>query len=236
MYQEKENILPAMKAIAKTAASYLPIINCAINFYEEKKSQVAQRKLKRLGDFCQSLSESLKKLESEINVDFIRKEEFEDIFEQTANNIMDEFREEKRRCFQNILTNSITANSCSYDKTEKYLRLLDNMGWLELKILGVLNNPSKFNEDRGNIVKEPNDGYNYIGLGLSGQNSIDILIKLLEENKDDIIDALYYLETNRLIIEQSNAIRTQSGGNPIHILDNMLTPKGKDFVCFIREE
>ena len=236
MYQEKENILPAMKAIAKTAASYLPIINCAINFYEEKKSQVAQRKLKRLGDFCQSLSESLKKLESEINVDFIRKEEFEDIFEQTANNIMDEFREEKRRCFQNILTNSITAKSCSYDKTEKYLRILDNMEWLELKILGVLNNPSKFNEDRGNIVKEPNDSYNLIGLGLSGKNSIDILTQLLEENKEDIMDALYNLGNHRLIIEQSNAIRTQSPGNPIHILDNMLTPKGKDFICFIRQK
>ena len=96
MYQEKENILPAMKAIAKTAASYLPIINCAINFYEEKKSQVAQRKLKRLGNFCQSLLENLKRLENEIKEDYIRKEEFEDIFEQTANNIMNEFREEKK--------------------------------------------------------------------------------------------------------------------------------------------
>lgn len=51
MYQEKENILPAMKAIAKTASSYIPVVNCAINFYEEKKSQVVQRKLQRLGDF-----------------------------------------------------------------------------------------------------------------------------------------------------------------------------------------
>lgn len=236
MYQEKENILPAMKAIAKTASSYLPIINCAINFYEEKKSQVAQRKLMRLGDFCQSFLESLNRLESEINEDFIRKEEFEDIFEQTANNIMNEFREEKRRCFQNILTNSITASSCSYDKTEKYLCILDNMGWLELQVMGVLNNPSKYNEERGYIIKDSNDRNNYIGFSLSGQNGIDILVQLLEEEKEEIIDALYYLENNRLIIEQSNAIYTQSPGNPIHILDNMLTPKGKDFICFIRQE
>lgn len=40
-----------MKAIAKTASSYIPVVNCAINFYEEKKSQVVQRKLQRLGDF-----------------------------------------------------------------------------------------------------------------------------------------------------------------------------------------
>lgn len=236
MYLQKENILPAMKAIAKTASSYLPVINCAINYYEEKKNQETQRKLKRLGTFCISLSESLKKIENKINDDFIRKDEFEDIFEHTAYKVMNEYREEKRLCFQNILINSITANICSSDKTVKYLRLLDNMGWIELKVLGVLNNPSKYNEDRGNIIKNPNDSINYWGIGLSGQNCVDILTQLLEENEEEIADALSYLENNRLIIKQSNAIRTQSGGNPIHILDDILTPKGKEFISFIKLE
>lgn len=236
MYQQKDNILPAMKAIAKTASSYVPVINCAINFYEEKRNQETQRKLRRLGAFCISLSESLKRIENKINDDFIRKDEFEDIFEHTANKVMNEYREEKRLCFQNILINSITANLCSSDKTEKYLRLLDNMGWIELKVLGVLNNPSKYNEDRGYIIKNPNDSFNYLGIGLSGQNGVDILTQLLNENKEEIADALYYLENNRLIIKQSNAIRTQSGGNPIHVLDDMLTPKGIDFIRFIKYE
>ena len=236
MYQQKENILPAMKAIAKTASSYLPVINCAINFYEEKRNQETQRKLRRLGAFCISLSESLKRIENKINDDFIRKDEFEDIFEKTAENVMNEFREEKRHCFQNILVNSITTSSCAYDKTEKYLRILDNMGWIELRVLGVLNNPSKYNEDRGCIIKDANVGNNYIGIGLSGQNGVDILTQLLNENKEEIADALYYLENSRLIIKQSDAIHTQSAGNPIHILDNMLTSKGKDFISFIKQE
>jgi hypothetical protein len=225
-----------MKAIAKTASSYLPVVNCAMNFYEEKRNQVTQKKLKRLGAFCISLLKNLEKLENKINDDFIRKDEFEDIFEQTANNVMNEFREEKRLYFQNILINGITAKACSSDKTEKYLRILDNMGWIELRVLGVLNDPSKYNEDRGCIIKDPNDGYNFIGIGLSGQNSVDILTQLLDENKEEIMDALYYLEDSRLIDKQSNAIHTQSGGNPIHILDNMLTSKGKDFICFIKLE
>ena len=236
MYQEKDNILPAMKAIAKTIASYLPVLGFALSFYDEKKSQVVQRKICRLEEFYQSLSDRLQIIEGKMNDDYINKDDFGDIFEQTANYIMNERIKDKRRCFQNIFLNSITANSCSYDKTEKYMRMLDSMGWLELKVLGVLNNPSKYNEERGNIIKDPNEGNYYLGIGLSGQNSVDLLVQLLEENKEEIMDALYYLENNRLITEQSNAIRTQSVGNPIHLLDNILTPKGKDFVCYIMRD
>ena len=55
MYQEKENILPAMKATAKSIAAYLPVLDFAINFYEEKKSKMAQRKISRLEEFYHSL-------------------------------------------------------------------------------------------------------------------------------------------------------------------------------------
>ena len=233
MYQEKENILPAMKAIANTIAAYLPVLSFALNFYEEKKSQAAQRKILRLEEFYRILSEGIEDIKDEINADYVSKEDFADIFEQTAAHIMNERLEDKRRCFQNIFVNSMVASSCSYDKTEKYMRLLVDMSWLELRVLSVLNNPANYNEVVGNIIKDPNEGNYYMGFGLSSYNHIDLLVKLLDESQETIKDALYYLLSNRLIIEQSNAIRLQINGHPIHILDNMLTPKGKDFVCFV---
>lgn len=233
MYQEKENILPAMKAIAKSIAAYLPILNFAFIFYEEKKSQAAQRKVLRLEEFYRTLSERIVGIKEEINSDYVSKEDFADIFEQTANHIMDERIEEKRRCFQNVFVNSMVISSCSYDKTEKYMRLLVDMSWLELKVLSVLNNPANYNEKVGNIIKDPNEGNHFIGFGISSYNHIDMLAKLLNDSQEEIKDALYYLQSNRLIIEQSNAIRSQINGHPIHILDNMLTPKGKEFVCFV---
>jgi len=233
MYQEKENILPAMKAIANTIAAYLPVLSFALNFYEEKKSQAAQRKILRLEEFYRILSEGIEDIKDEINADYVSKEDFADIFEQTAAHIMNERLEDKRRCFQNIFVNSMVASSCSYDKTEKYMRLLVDMSWLELKVLSVLNNPANYNEMVGNIIKDPNEGNYYMGFGLSSYNHIDLLVKLLDESQETIKDALYYLLSNRLIIEQSNAIRSQINGHPIHILDDMLTPKGKDFVCFV---
>ena len=230
MYQEKENILPAMKAIANTIAAYLPLLSFALNFYEEKQSQAAQRKILRLEEFYRILSEE------EINTDYVSKEDFADIFEQTATHIMNERIEEKRRCFQNVFVNSIVADSCSYDKTEKYMRLLVDMSSLELKILSVLNNPANYNEKVGNIIKDPDEGNLYIGFSLSSYNHIDILAKLLNESQEEIKDALYYLQSNRMIVEQSNAIRTHVNGHPIHLLDNNLTPRGKDFVNYVLSE
>lgn len=59
MYSEKENILPAIKATARSIANYLPVLDFAINFYEEKKSQKAQRKIIRLEKFYHSLLETV---------------------------------------------------------------------------------------------------------------------------------------------------------------------------------
>lgn len=233
MYQEKENILPIMKATAKSIAAYLPVLNFVLNYYEEKKTQVAQRKVKRLEEFFRTLSEKIEDIKDEINTDYICKEDFADVFEQTANHIMDERIEDKRRCFQNVFVNSMVASSCSYDKTEKYMRLLADMSWLELKVLSVLNSSANYNEKVGNVIKDPNEGSHFIGIGISSYNQIDLLVKLLNESQEEIKDALYYLQSSRLIIEHSNAIRSQMNGHPIHILDNMLTSKGKEFVSFV---
>lgn len=233
MYQEKENILPAMKAIAKSIAANLPVLNFAINFYEEKKAQAAQRKVLRLEEFYRTLSERVVDIKEEVNTEYVSKEDFADIFEQTATHIMNERIEEKRRCFQNVFVNSMVASFCSYDKTEKYMRLLVDMSWLELKVLSVLNNPANYNEKVGNIIRDPNEGNHFMGFGISSYNHIDLLVKLLNESQEEIKDALYYLQSNRLIVEQSNAIRSQMNGHPIHILDSMLTPKGEDFANYV---
>lgn len=47
-------------------------------------------------------------------------------------------KEEKRILFKNILIHSITTKNCSYDKTEKYFRILEQMNSLELLLLKIL--------------------------------------------------------------------------------------------------
>lgn len=236
MNQAKENIETIMIGVVKAFATVIPVSAIALSIYEEFQAKRIERKISRLEGFYFSLKDSVSEVEGKINQDYISKDDFGDIFEQTANYIMNECLEDKRKCFQNIFLNSMTASSCSYDKTEKYMRLLENMGWLELKILDVLRNPKSYNEKHGNIIKNPNDalpGHINMITHLGPYRGIELLAKLLNEQESEIKDALYYLEQNRLIIEKSNAIQTQTNGHPIHTLDNMLTQKGKDFVLFI---
>lgn len=236
MNQAKENIEPIMVGVVKAFATVIPVSAIALSIYEEFQAKRIERKISRLEGFYFSLKDRVSEVEGKINQDYISKDDFGDIFEQTANYIMNARLEDKRKCFQNIFLNSMTASSCSYDKTEKYMRLLESMGWLELKILDVLRNPKSYNEKHGNIIKNPNEtlpGHINMITHLGPYRGIELLAKLLNEEESEIKDALYYLEQNRLIIEKGNAIQTQTNGHPIHTLDNMLTQKGKDFVLFI---
>lgn len=236
MNQAKENLEPIIAGVVKAFATVIPVSAIALSIYEEFQAKRIERKISRLEGFYFSLKDEVSDVEGKINQNYISKDDFGDIFEQTANYIMNERLEEKRKCFQNIFLNSITASSCSYDKTEKYMRLLESMGWLELKILDVLRNPKGYNEKHGNIIKNPNEslpGHINMITHLGPYRGVELLAKLLNEEESEIKDALYYLEQNRLIIEKSNAIQTQTNGHPIHTLDNMLTQKGKDFVLFI---
>lgn len=236
MNQAKENIEPIVLGVVKAFATVIPVSAIALSIYEEFQTKQIERKISRLKDFYYSLKDKVADIEGKVNQDYISKDDFGDIFEQTAKCIMNERIDDKRRCFQNIFLNSITASACSYDKTEKYMRLLDGMGWLEVRILSVLHNPYKYNESVGNVIKDPNEklpGYVNMITHLGSYRGVELLSKLLNEDESEIKDALYYLEGNRLIIEKSNAIQVQTNGHPIHALDNMLTTKGKDFVSFI---
>lgn len=219
----------------KALATYIPLTNIALNIYAEIQAKQIKRKVERLENFFVILREQSLSFSNKINEEYISQTDFADIFERTINYVMDERLEEKRKCFQNIFINSVTAKSCSYDKTEKYMRLLDDMGWLEINILNVLHNPQLYNEKAGNVIKDPNEKFvGYTSFG--SYRGVELLSKLLNEEENEIKDALYFLESNRLIIEKGNAIQLQTNGHPIHTLDNMLTSKGKDFVSFILKE
>ena len=106
----------------------------------------AKRKHERLEEFYLALETEVQKIKEQINESYINQSDFLDVFEQTAKHIVNERREEKRVLFRNILLNSIIAKGCSYDKTEKYLRILEQMNNTELLLLKILKNPEVYNE------------------------------------------------------------------------------------------
>ena len=65
---------------------------------------------------------------------------------------------------------------------------------------------------------------------------IDVLKELFSKelySNDDIIDAVHFLELNRLVIPQLITATLETNGHPIDILKNRLTPKGNEFATYL---
>lgn len=181
----------------------------------------------------------MERIKDRINTSYINQPDFLDVFELTAKYIVNERNEEKRILFRNILVNSITMKDCSYDKTERYLRILEQMNSFELLLLKILKNPKAYNDQQGNIIKDPNGGKSNAVLRIHYTLVSEfkkIMSDLTKASQDDISEAMYFLESNRLVRENASESRLQTNGNPIHVLDDKLTSKGKDFMSFILDK
>lgn len=116
------------------------------------------------------------------------------------------------------------------------MRTLEQMNSLELLILRVLWDPERFNELQGEIIRDPNQARpgvrNMIHYSMVYEFS-EVLCELIRAEKEDVLEAMYFLEINRLVTEKSANYRVKTNGHPIHTLDGRLTLRGKDFISFI---
>lgn len=225
-----------IKAVIDNIVRFIPMGGTLVDVYKEIESLQAKRKQERLEEFYLALKDEIEVLIGQIKTTYISQTDFLDIFELTARCIVNERIEEKRILFRNILINSITKNDCSYDKTEKYLRTLEQMNNLELLILRILSDPNKYNEQQGEIIKDPNWISSGVRNGIqftSTYNFIELLSELIKVSAEDISESMYFLEINRLVNEKASNYSLKTNGHPIHTLEGKLTPKGKDFISFI---
>lgn len=234
---KKENIIEKGLIAAKGIVAMIPVLGGTItSVWSDVEAIQAKRKHERLEEFYIALKEEVEEMKEQINVSYVGQPDFLDIFELTAKYIVNERNEEKRILFRNILINSITMKDCSYDKTEKYLRTLEQMNSFELLLLKILKNPKVYNEQRGGIIRNPNERQSNAVYQVHYTLVTEfkkIVSDLTNVSQDDISEAMYFLESNRLVKEKASESKLQTNGNPIHILDDKLTSKGKDFISFI---
>ena len=209
-----------------------------VNTLKSFQSKQLARKVERIAVFAQKLYNEVQTLKEAVNKDYFSSPDYLDIFEQTINRIAIERTETKRERYRKILVHSLCESDCDYDKTEKYLRLLDRLDVLELKILVVLSKPEKANKELGNVIKNPNDplpGFVNFTTSWGPYSALSILSQLLKVSKNDIEEAMFGLEMERLIVDDSRFYKMETNSHPIHVLDNLLTTKGKDFLNYIQE-
>lgn len=232
MNNAKENLVLIGKGSLKSILNSFPVGATAVAIYDELQAKQVKRKIERLEEFYKSLDERINVVEKEINHDYVNHEDFLDVFEKTTRYVVSERQAQKRELFRNILANSITAKDCDYDKTERYYRILDNLSEIELSVLAVLKNPEDYNRQHGMIIKDPiNTGYQPSFVSSRGDG---VLTQLLGISIDDATEAVTVLFSDGLIVDNLLNKRMESNTNPVHVLDHMLTRKGRDFVKFLK--
>ena len=189
----------------------------------------AERKLKRIDELIISLGVDLHGLEEKIRKEFVEKDDFKDIIEETFRKVAQERTIEKRIAYKNILLNSMVDNSLDYDEVEEFLRLLERLQPAKLLLLKVLYNPSAFNEEKGFPIVEKTE--RVMGLTISIKT---IMSKLLPDwDHEKILDAVGELENERLVknfVSNYPAMLTYGGVNHI---ENRITSKDQRFYRFI---
>ncbi len=230
MNNTKDIVIASVKGLAKNCMSYVPIFGTMVDVYEEYAALQTQRKLKRLEDFYRELNEEVQHL----NEDYISQADFLDIFEKTARYVVNERLEKKRLLYKNILLHSATTCSCSYDKTESYLRLLEQFSSLGIDIIAILHDPIAYNKENGMIIPDlpvhSGPGFHYT-LKYDFVEQLQHLLKT--SDKEAVIDELSFLESNRIILFGIKDRKAETNINPIVVLENSLTIKGKDFISFL---
>ena len=233
MNNAKDIVEASGSVFIKALVSCLPLESTAVAIYEELQSKQIERKIHRFEEFCQNLVTTVNTVEEKINSEYVKKDDFLDVFERATQYVISERQERKRILFKNILANSIVSSVCDYDKTERYFRLLDNLSEIELKVLAVLDNPVEYNRSHGMIIPDSIQDPHQTGLELLTASGV--LTQLLSIHVDEASAAVTVLFSNGLIIERFLGNPLHYNGNPVRVLNNLLTERGKDFVNFLKE-
>jgi len=183
------------------------------------------RKGKRFLEFINGLLEDLHNFSDRVNSEFVSKEDFLDIFEQTARKIVMTRQEIKRTAFRHILSNAILSSDVSYDEIEEFLSLVERFREEHIFLLSILRDPVKYDEETGNQV----------GKGGRTMTSISqIMRRLLPDWTEDLIlEVITVLENERLVQHITSRYNMTLTDQGINHLSNTLTPKGMRFVVFI---
>lgn len=221
-------------AFVKDLVRLIPVLGgTAVEVYNEFQTKQVERKIKRLEGFYRSLSESLAAAADKINEEYVSKDDFLDVFEDATRYVVLEREERKRLNFKNILTNSITSSECDFDKTERYFRLLDYLSELELTILAVLEDPERFNSNNGMIIPDPiHNPFQTLWNDVTAEG---VMTRLLHINIHELEGAISVLSSNGLVSQDFKTKRLHTNSNPIHVLDHLLTVRGKDFVKYLMD-
>lgn len=130
-------------------AAALASVPIGASFTSLLKEYIPDARFKRIDRFARQVAEDLKRLSDKIDVDYITKDEFAYMFEQSFRGVAQNYQEEKIEAFRAILLNSAIRKDVIQEEKEFFLSLVNNLSVVHIRILKFLANPEGYISEQG---------------------------------------------------------------------------------------
>src|ERR1043166_5355269 len=131
------------KAPGDTPLDIVAVVTSAVPYLGGPVSAVlsgisAGRKYERIREVLNGVVEDLKEFKSRASEEYVRTEDFQELFEKTLNQAAEERSEEKRSVYRAFLTDAIASPGKAHDEQIRFLKTLEELQPDHLRIIKAL--------------------------------------------------------------------------------------------------
>lgn len=184
---------------------------------------IQKRQNRRLYKFLIDLANDLKSLQDQVNQEFMKSDEFEDLVEDIFTKASESRQQEKIDSYRAIFINTLLSETTAYNEAVEIALLVEGWQPKHIVLLKILANPLRADEDMGNPVGN--------GGGISTSIN-EILKRLLPDWDSDQIDRTWQ-ELHDARIHNTLGTHTMITDRGIHQLEGRLTRFGQKVVRYL---
>ncbi len=196
--------LPVGASIASLLTDYIP-----------------DSKFKRIDKFARQVADDLKRLNDKIDSEYIMKDEFAYMFEQSFRGAAQNYQKEKIEAFRAILLNSAIRQDVIQEEKEFFLSLVNTLSVLHIRILKFLANPEGYIQEQGIEPSSIRGGFT------------DIFKTLMPELNISIIESAFGdLFQLGLINTDKSVFQTMTSASGLRLVGDRAGELGRIFIDF----
>jgi hypothetical protein len=209
----------------RAAVDAIPIVGGSLSTLIEQL--IPDWKFKRLLTFVAELSVDVESVKERIQLDYLKKEQFGFLFEQTFRAVLENYQVEKLDALRNVLVNSMVSMDVNQEMKEYMLGLVGRLGSLHMRFVSLLEDPAIYYKTHG-----VQDEVSQVGIGGS---MIQELRKCFTEMTDESIRAVWNdLYNYALVNTEGRTLGVMISDRGSRALKGCLTEFGRLLVRFIR--
>ncbi len=217
-HQERTSIQDHILNIFKAGLASAPFCGGIASLISD---YIPSSKFERLERFSAQVADDLNRLSERVRDDYLRTDEFAYMFENCLKGASANYQQEKLDSFRGLLVNSAIRTDISGDEREYFLKLVDTLTVLHIKILRFMFNPHDYCRATGIPIGRITGGFEHFSTVAIPNVNIEVI--------KSAFDDLYH---NGLITNDKSIFGTMTHAQGLDLLENRVTDFGKRFISY----